>query len=137
MPERYDRALADDASSTWNHHAFEPDVIVIDLGTNDFSDGKGDVGPTFQTTYTAFLTTLRAKHAAAHIVAATSPMLIGDDRTRLRAYILGAIATRLAAGDANVSLVDIDQALGTDGYGCAYHPASRRSRRWLRGSFHT
>ena len=83
MPELYDRALADDASSTWDQHAFEPDVIVVNLGTNDFAGGKGDPGPGFQVTYTSFLATLRARHPQAHIVAATSPMVSNDDRTKL------------------------------------------------------
>jgi lysophospholipase L1-like esterase len=123
MPERYDRALADDASSIWDHHAFEPDVIVVNLGTNDFAGGKGDPGPGFQVTYTSFLATLRARHPQAQIVAATSPMVSNDDRTKLHAYVAGAVATRQSAGDAKVSWVDIDEQSPADGYGCDYHPS--------------
>jgi lysophospholipase L1-like esterase len=129
MPARYDRALADDPSSTWDAHAFEPDVIVIDLGTNDFNDGKGDPGPAFQATYTTFLATLRARHAQAHIVAATSPMLVGDDRTTLRTYVQAAVSARQSAGDAKVSWLDMDQQVATDGYGCAFHPSATTQKK--------
>ena len=121
MPEHYDRSLADDTSSSWDHHAFEPDAIVVDLGTNDFY--AGDPGPAFQPAYTSFLATLRARHAQAHIVAATSPMLSGGDHTKLAAYVAGAVAARQAAGDANVSWIDIDVQSAADGYGCAWHPS--------------
>lgn len=123
MPERYDRALANDASSTWDHRAFEPDVIVVSLGTNDFAGGKGDPGPGFEVAYARFLAALRAKHPQARIVAATSPMLSGDNRTKLHAYVAGAIAARLAEGDAKISLVDIAEQSEADGYGCGYHPS--------------
>lgn len=129
MPERYDRALANDASSLWDHHAFEPDVIVVSLGTNDFAGGKGDPGADFEVAYTSFLATVRAKHPHARIVAATSPMLSDSNRTRLHAYLAGAIATRQAAGDTGVSFVDIDEQSEADGYGCDYHPSGATQRK--------
>jgi len=121
MPQVYGRALAVDPSSTWDN-SFVPDVIVLNLATNDFSDGKGDPGPVFQDTYATFLTKLRATHPKAHIVAATSPMLSEPSRTESRAYMAGAIAARAAAGDSNLSLLDIDEQIEADGLGCDYHP---------------
>ena len=38
MPERYERTLADDAASL-GLARYTPDVVVIDLGTNDFATG--------------------------------------------------------------------------------------------------
>lgn len=122
MPDRYDRALANDPDSVWDHHAFEPDVLVVNLGTNDFSGGKGDPGPGFQTAYTTFLERLRARHPQAEIVAATSPMLSDDNRTKLFSYVTAAVAARKAAGDDAVSFVDIAEQTDADGYGCGYHP---------------
>jgi lysophospholipase L1-like esterase len=123
MPALYDRAIANDASSSWDPRGFEPDVIVVELGTNDFEGGKGDPGAAFQATYTAFLALLRARHALAHVVAATSPMASTENRARLAAYVAGAVADRAAAGDANVSWLDIAQQSAADGYGCDWHPS--------------
>jgi lysophospholipase L1-like esterase len=123
MPERYDRALANDAASTWDHHAFEPDVIIVALGTNDFSGGKGDPGPGFEAAYTSFLAILRAKHPAARIVATTSPMLSDGNHVMQRAYVAAAVATRTSAGDLLVSMLDLDEQSASDGYGCGYHPS--------------
>ena len=123
MPQRYDRALADDASSVWEHHAFEPDLIVVNLGTNDFAGGKGDPGPGFEAAYTKLLATLRETHPGAWIVATTSPMLSNENHARHRGYVAAAIAARAAAGDTKISLVDIDEQSPSDGYGCGYHPS--------------
>lgn len=122
MPERYGRALADDETSVWAH-AFVPDAIVVALGTNDFAGGQGDPGPEFQASYTTFLATLRSVHPGAHLVAATSPMLSGGSREKLHLYLEGAVAARKAAGDARVSLLEIDEQSEEDGYGCGYHPS--------------
>jgi len=123
MPDRYDRSLADDATSTWSHQAFEPDVIVVNLGTNDFAGGKGDPGPGFQTAYTKLLADLRARHPSAHIVVATSPMLSGENRANHRAYVENSTVARQSAGDTKISLLDIEVQSDLDGYGCAYHPS--------------
>jgi lysophospholipase L1-like esterase len=122
MPERYGRSIADDPSSAWDH-SFVPDVIVVNLGTNDFAGGKGDPGPVFQETYVAFLATLRATHPTAHIVATTSPMLSGSNASAHRAYVEAAIAQRKAAGDARISFLAIEEQRPEDGLGCGFHPS--------------
>lgn len=123
MPMRYGRALATDETSTWDH-SFVPGVVVVALGTNDFTGGQGDPGPAFEAAYAAFLAQLRAVHPNAAIVAVTSPMLSEPSRTLLRGYVEGAIAARAAAGDTDVTLVDVDEQKEADGYGCDYHPSA-------------
>lgn len=129
MPVRYDRALADDPGSTWDHSlAPHPDVIVVNLGTNDFA--TGDPGAAFQTAYNAFLKDLRTKHPDAYIVVATSPMLTdsfpeGEQRrTKSIAALNAIVAARKNEGDAKIGLLELDEQLDTDGLGCDYHPSS-------------
>jgi len=121
MPLLYGRAIGDDPESTWDH-SFVPDVVVVALGTNDFAGGKGDPGSVFETTYVAFLEELRSIHPKAHLAVATSPMLSGNNRAKLLEYATAAVAARVNAGDANVSLVDLDEQRELDGYGCNHHP---------------
>lgn len=123
MPEVYGRALADDATSAWDHAGFTPDVVVVNLGTNDFAGGKGDPGPAFEAAYASFLAELRQTHAAAAIVVATSPMLSGESRARHQAHLERAIAARARSGDAKVSLLVLPEQREIDGYGCGYHPS--------------
>jgi lysophospholipase L1-like esterase len=123
MPEVYGRAVATDPSSTWGH-SFVADVIVVSLGTNDFAGGKGDPGVAFRDTYVTFLASLRAEHPNAQLVATTSPMLSGSNRSMLRAYLEAAVAMRVAAGESKLTLLEIDEQDFGDGLGCGYHPST-------------
>ncbi|MDB4952637.1 MAG: hypothetical protein JWO36_206 [Myxococcales bacterium] len=129
MPERYLRTFADDGASTWAF-SYSPDVIVIDLGTNDFA--MGDPGSAFVTTYVAFTHMLRSHYANAKILLATSPMLADSypagamSRTKARGY-LDQIAATLA--DPDVRVVEIAEQLSGDGYGCDYHPSEVTDRK--------
>lgn len=128
MPERYDRAIATEASSTWTHGTFAPDAVVVNLGTNDFA--QGNPGQPFETAYVAFLTKLRTTHPNAFLVVATSPMLTDGypnaqdkHRTNSIAALTRVVEARKTAGDAKIGLLTIDEQLGGDGYGCDYHPS--------------
>ncbi|HEX5061676.1 MAG TPA: GDSL-type esterase/lipase family protein [Kofleriaceae bacterium] len=116
IPQRYGRTFADDNASTWDF-SYTPDVVVINLGTNDFSGG--DPGAPFVTAYVGFVQMLRSKFGNAAIVLAASPMLGAPDHAKHKAY-LDQVASMVA--DANVSVVDIATQLASDGYGCDYHP---------------
>lgn len=129
MPDRYDRALANDPSSVWDHQGFVPDVIVVSLGTNDFSGGKGDPGGSFEEAYEGFLAGLRAKHPGARIVATTSPMLSNTNREKLHDYIANAVAARAAAGDTKLTMLDIAEQDEADGYGCSWHPSLKTQKK--------
>lgn len=133
MPVLFERTLADDATSVWSFATPPPDVVVINLSTNDF--GKGDPGTAFQAAYVAFLRQLRSHYASALIVCTTSPMLDGASRTASIGYIQGAVQRVRAAGDSKVSLVSVpndggtlpvfDVQQATNGYGCDYHPSAK------------
>jgi lysophospholipase L1-like esterase len=128
MPDRYARALATDAASTWTPTLFEPDVVVIALGTNDFSGEGDDPGDAFQTKLVEFLTTIRAAHANSQIVLATSPMLEGQNKADQEKYFQGAIDARKAA-DPKISLLKIDTITEAEGFGCDYHPSKATQTR--------
>jgi lysophospholipase L1-like esterase len=102
-----------------------PDVIVIALGTNDFSGS--DPGQPFVDAYERFITDAVRAHAPdAPILLATSPMLSGQARAQHRAY-LDAIVAHFA--DPKITVVDIPEQLSTDGFGCDYHPNETTARK--------
>jgi lysophospholipase L1-like esterase len=86
MPDRYDGVFADfmDGQPVWDHARFSPGLIVIALGTNDFSNGDGqtprpafDAGA-YRDTYAAFVARLRALHPDAAFLLLASPTLDAD-----------------------------------------------------------
>jgi lysophospholipase L1-like esterase len=115
MPVLYERTLAEDATS-WTF-AIEPDVVVVNLGTNDFA--AGDPGQPFVEAYTAFLAQIRSHYPDAHVIVASSPMLGEPNRSIARGYLEQVVD---AAG-ARVTFLDLAEQMAADGYGCDYHPS--------------
>jgi len=126
MPTLYLRTLPDQPTSTVDFAREPPDVIVVNLGTNDFA--QGDPGQPFVDAYVAFLATLRAHHPGVPILATVSPMMDGTSRTQEAAHIDAAVKARHDSGDALVtslaqSMVFATQDGSSDGLGCDYHPS--------------
>ena len=121
MPVLWDRTLPTDASSAWGFKSYVPDVVVIDLGTNDFS--SGDPGTPFQDAWVSFLTKVRGKYPSAFVFAAVGPMLSGTSYTQDKTYIQAAIDARKSAGDTKLGLVELPTQDPADGLGCDYHPS--------------
>lgn len=124
MPMRYGRAFADQPSSIWTFQD-RPDVVVIALGTNDFS--RGDPGVAYEDAFVAFITDQVRVHApGVPVLLATSPMMSGAARTQMRTR-LDTVVTRLA--DPKISVVEIAEQIPADGYGCDYHPNETTQRK--------
>ena len=123
VPAYYNRALCR-RGDTWNA-ALPPDVVVINLGTNDF---RGRVDPSrYQTAYQHFLDRLRALYPTAHIVCAIGPMepMAGQAAP----YVRQAADKRAALGDKAVSYLRLELD-GTDPslWGGEGHPSLKGHR---------
>jgi lysophospholipase L1-like esterase len=133
MPWLFGRTLPDDRTSVWGFPAPPPDVVVIQLGTNDFE--RGDPGFPFQQAFVDLFKRLRVLYPNAYLIAALSPMLSDTDppgavhRTKARAHIQTAVRQRAGEGDARVSYVEFDEQSAKDGYGCNKHPSFKTQQR--------
>jgi len=131
MPVLFNRTLPDDATSTWGFTTPPPDVVVVNLGSNDFA--AGDPGDAFVQAYTMFLLTLRQHYPDAYVLCVLPPTMEEPNRTIAGGYIQGVVQQARSAGDSRVSTLRIPGEGGTffgfalqlasDGYGCDYHPS--------------
>lgn len=119
FPVYYDRVLPERASSVWNF-SWQPDVVVINLGTNDFSTTVDPTPMQFGDAYRTFLQHIRSKYPPALILCTVAPLLNGTALTRARAAIDAAVS---ATGDAKIKSFTMDPADPADGFGCDYHPS--------------
>jgi len=124
MPMLYTRALAGSATPAWDFRA-TPDVVVINLGKNDF--GVGDPGTAFVDAYVSFAAMLRQRFARALIVCATGPNLGADNHARQVNYVNTVIATRQRAGDSNIVLLDWSEQTASQ-TGCDDHPTAAKQQ---------
>lgn len=82
VPQRYDGVFADyEESAAWNHASYSPQLIVVAVGTNDFSDGDG-VTPraafdpqAYLDAYAGFVARLRTIHPKARVLLTASPTM--------------------------------------------------------------
>jgi lysophospholipase L1-like esterase len=121
MPMIYTRAVANATTPTWDFHV-EPQAVVINLGTNDISNGKGDPGQAFRDTYRTLLETIRAYYPRTFIIGMVAPLLSGGEAATIQGHIRAAVDARHAAGDTNVELFDKIPPQTTDKFACQYHP---------------
>lgn len=133
LPAVYDLTFLElqQGSPAWDPQAFVPDVVVIALGTNDFSPGDSPrppmTVPEFTAAYVAFVHQLRGHWPDAHIFAASSPML-GDGYpsptdqylTDQKAALAAVEAEFAGSGDAMVHKFYTTKLYGE---GCGTHPS--------------
>jgi lysophospholipase L1-like esterase len=137
VPALFELTLPDDPTSTWGFATPAPDVVVINLGTNDFA--MGDPGVAFEQAYEAFLRQIRQHYPHAYLVCTMSPMIDEPNRSTDEGYVQSAIQDLASGGDARVSALetpgadggptwDFETQLASNGYGCDSHPSAKTQK---------
>lgn len=126
----YSRGLVNGTAITladWDFSQFVPDVIVINLGTNDDSYCKDNVSrqEEFTLEYVRFLETVREKNPSAYLLCAFGIML-----NRIYPCIEQAVRLyRKKTGDTNISAFPLTTHSEADGYVADWHPSKKSHRR--------
>ena len=120
MPNYYQRVYLYDAVPLYTFNQ-KPDLICIDLGTNDFSTGKGDSAK-YVNKYLQFIDTLQLKNSGADILCLLGPMIGGADLSRVRKYLNYIAVTASKKNHGKVSFFEMSQQTGSLGIAIDYHP---------------
>jgi len=124
LPEAYPFTLFDH-SARYENDAWRPQVIVIALGTNDFSTAlnpgekwktREELHADFEASYARFIAGLRARHPAAFIVVWATDMAEGE----IEAEAQRVVSQAQLSGDARIAFVPIH---GLTLTGCNWHPS--------------
>lgn len=111
----------------WDFSQFVPDIIVINLGTNDASYCGSDEErcAVFQQQYTEFIKQVRENNANATILCTLGVM--GDD---LFSYIEAAVADYTEqTGDTNIQTMHFSAQNADAGYAVDYHPCASNQQK--------
>ncbi|HKK46025.1 MAG TPA: GDSL-type esterase/lipase family protein [Balneolaceae bacterium] len=127
MPDVYGGVFMEytDSITPWDFDRYVPDLIVIALGTNDFSAGGGKEprpdldGDAFVNDYTQFVGRVHKIHPAAKILLLNSPMFGESQREKLAGYLQRVIANRKATGDSTITRFAFENKYSD---GCDGHP---------------
>ena len=126
MPLVYDRILADFPDSKWNFENYTPDVVVLNLGTNDFAHSSPD-SAFFTSTYLAFVQKIRKNYPKAQIFCVEGCMLNDifpknmNAQTTIRQHIKTIVAKLNSEGDKSVYSFFFS-GMKEDELGCDWHP---------------
>ena len=129
MPELYDRVLPKDANSVWSGDAQKPDVILINLGTNDFNRKEQPEEEAWVNAFHEFLARLRKQSPEAQIYCAHGPLLTdsyptgAQAGTKSRRAVQRVVKEQNERGDAKVHYLEFKtQNPFVDGAGADFHP---------------
>ena len=122
MPVLYPRTIPQDPNTIWDYKSWIPDVVVINLGTNDFStDAPSETS--FVNAYKGLVCRVRSQYPDAHIFCTMGPMLWGDSIPTCRGYLTKVVDSFKSGGDSSVHFFEYPQQLEQDGYGEDWHPS--------------
>lgn len=144
MPWQYEYTLFNKHDEKWDFSKYQPQLVCINLGTNDLSTNNYDI-QLYENNYRMFLKTVRSKYPAAKIVLLTGPML-GEKESSLQRAALDRICNDARkngftlpddavvgkkgknkktkkSGDKDIYRFDFSFQTGDLGYGASWHPS--------------
>jgi lysophospholipase L1-like esterase len=122
MTNNYSRVFLYDATPLYNFN-LKPDIICIDLGTNDFSNSNnGFVVDTVKYihNYIAFIDTLQLRNKNTDVLVLLGPMLTDPSLSTVRRCLKFIVDAANKKGNGKVYFFEMSQQ-GTN-YGTDYHP---------------
>lgn len=121
MPRMYDQVLFNQEGEYWDYTRYTPDVVLINLGTNDTSQDLHSVALLKQG-YIGFIRQIRSHYPDAKIVLLSGTMLNGGPLRDVQKAMDRAVSAIRKEGDRNVYRYDMQPQDGSLGYGADYHP---------------
>ncbi|MDX2109525.1 MAG: SGNH/GDSL hydrolase family protein [Verrucomicrobiota bacterium] len=118
MPATYAGMKKFAKMSPYSNRPWVPNVIVINLGTNDFAQGTPDK-TAFMNAYTKFVDTLRVDAPDAAIFCSVGSMM---DPTIIRGWLQTMVESYNGNGDERIYYLEFARQLASDGYGADFHP---------------
>ncbi len=122
MPKQYEYTNFDDFSQTWDFNRYTPQVVCINLGTNDLSTPNFDIR-LFAEAYSTFLGNVRKHYPKAKIVLLTGCMLNGKELELQKQTLDQIQADARKNGDNEVYRFDFTPQNGDLKYGASWHPS--------------
>lgn len=136
IPQFYGHTLANNHDISWNYNQYVPDILVLNIGTNDFgAETTTQVrvdSVQFIAEYNAFLSRLKSYYPDAKIICAVGPMTNDENEnnamqlTRYSQYVL--LAIQNAGGEEN-NVYYFETKPQTAPFGEDYHPTKETHQR--------
>ena len=130
MTRWYDYTCLYDSTQLWDFSRFRPDVICVNLGTNDLSTKGYDIN-LYKSAYKKFIQHLAKVQPKAKIVILTSQML-SKTAKQLQIATLKEVYAELHKQGLNVYYFELDMQDPKLGYGADWHPSKAQHQQAAR-----
>ncbi|MEJ1237365.1 SGNH/GDSL hydrolase family protein [Chryseolinea sp. T2] len=115
QPKLYDEIVVG-SKSVWDYKSYQPDVVVIELGSNDLAKTLDSAA--FVNTYIQFVKKIRSQYADARIICAAGPDGVDEKESKFQSYIR-AVTDYFGPGDKRVHYFYFGR---IDSHGSDWHP---------------
>lgn len=105
MPQMYDLTLYHDSTQLWSFKRWTPDVVCINLGTNDFST-LGYDATLYEKSYLGLVRHVRSCYPQASIVLLSGPMLPAETNAIVKKALDNIKKTLTKKGDKRIYRFD-------------------------------
>lgn len=129
MPQVYEKVdFQDNSNRSWNFNTYNPVIVSIALGTNDFSNGDGKKArlpfdsSAFVSNYIKFVKMVKSKYPNAQIALLSSPMTSGSSRILLQNCLI-AVKANIDSSYALAKPVALYFFKPMQAKGCSGHPS--------------
>ena len=122
MTTEYEYTNLYDRSEKWDFSRFQPQLVCINLGTNDLSTNNYDV-KLLKAAYKKFLSQVRSHNPQAKIVFLCGSMLGGKELEIAKRTLNEVVEEARKTGDKEVYRFDFTPSDGSLKYGADYHPS--------------
>jgi hypothetical protein len=122
MTTEYEYTNLYDRSEKWDFSRYQPQLVCINLGTNDLSTNNYDV-KRLKAAYKQFLKQVRSHNPKAKIVYLCGSMLNGKELEIAKNTLNEVVDEAHKAGDNQVFRFDFTPQTGDIGYGASWHPS--------------
>lgn len=125
LPAKYDLTIPEE-EEVWDFSTWTPQLVGINLGTNDFSFGTVPNRGRFTDAYADFIKRILKNYPEAYILCITGTTMGGDNLKTISEYIQEGIIGQLKqTGFERISYLELDQQKEEDGRGISGHPSIR------------
>ncbi len=128
MPNMYNQVLFSDSTELWDFSNYTPDVVCVNLGTNDTSLDNYDK-ELLTDAYRKFIKKLRNIYPDAKLVLLSGSMLTGKSLQDVRNAMDKVVAEMNSDGDKEVYRFEMSPQTGSLGMGADYHPSMRQHQK--------
>ena len=122
MTTEYEYTNLYDRSERWDFNRYQPQVVCINLGTNDLSTNNYDV-KRFKQAYQQFYKQVRGHNPQAKLVFLTGPMMGGKELDVAKKTLNELVDEARQSGDQQVFRFDFSPSNGSLRFGADYHPS--------------